>query len=114
MKNTVKIKDMLCKEIDTIGDKSTLSAGDLETLHKLTDTVKNIDKIEKLEGSEYSERYWDDTNSYAPYRRRDSMGRYSRNDARSMLMAEMGEAMNYAENEHQREIIRKAMNQLDK
>ena len=65
------LKDMLCKEIDKIAKKGELSAGSLETVHKLTDTVKNIDKIMMLEedGEEgYSERG----------RRRDSMGRYSR------------------------------------
>ena len=60
------LKDMLCKEIDKIAKKGELSAGSLETVHKLTDTVKNIDKIMMLEeDGEYSER-------------RDSRGRYSR------------------------------------
>ena len=65
-----ELKEMLCKEIDKIAKKGELSAGSLETVHKLTDTVKNIDKIMMLEGEEdgYSERG----------RRRDSMGRYSR------------------------------------
>lgn len=65
-----ELKEMLCKEIDKIAKKAELSAGSLETVHKLTDTVKNIDKIMMLEGEEdgYSERE----------RRRDSMGRYSR------------------------------------
>lgn len=64
------LKDMLCKEIDKIAKKGELSAGSLETVHKLTDTVKNIDKIMMLEDGDdgYSERG----------RRRDSMGRYSR------------------------------------
>lgn len=66
------LKDMLCKEIDNIAKKGELSAGSLETVHKLTDTVKNIDKIMMLEEEEdgYSERG----------RKRDSMGRYSRDD----------------------------------
>lgn len=49
-----KIKEMLMKELYEYEDKAKkssgkLSAGDLETIHKLTDTVKNIDKIEMLE-----------------------------------------------------------------
>lgn len=66
------LKDMLCKEINNIAKKGELSAGSLETVHKLTDTVKNIDKIMMLEEEEdgYSERG----------RKRDSMGRYSRDD----------------------------------
>lgn len=55
-----KIKEMLMKELYEYEDKAKrssgkLSAGDLETIHKLTDTVKNIDKIEMFEeGGEYS------------------------------------------------------------
>lgn len=64
---------MLCKEIDEIVDKGKLTAGDLETLNKLSDTVKNFLKIEMLEGESggYSER--DDYSM-----RRDNQGRYSR------------------------------------
>lgn len=69
MKNLHKLKDMLCEELEKIAMKGELTAGSLETVHKLTDTIKNIDKIEMLEEGEegYSER-------------RDSMGRYARAD----------------------------------
>lgn len=52
----------------TTGD---MSAGDLEAVHKLTDTIKNIDKIMYLEGgSEYSRGGdWDTSGRY-------SRGRY--------------------------------------
>lgn len=90
-----KIKEMLMKELYEYEEKAKkmnggkLSAGDLETLHKLTDTVKNIDKIEMLEeDGGYSEdgAYMGEGRiygtSYARGRgrnaRRDSMGRYSR------------------------------------
>ncbi len=60
-------KMMLCEEIEKIVDKGKITMGDLEILYKLTDTLKNMLKIEMLEGEEegYSER-------------RDSRGRYSR------------------------------------
>lgn len=94
-----KIKEMLMKELHEYEEKAKkmsggkLSAGDLETIHKLTDTVKNIDKIEALEDGGYSEATdfmgegrmygtsYDDGMSYARgrrYAKRDSMGRYSR------------------------------------
>jgi hypothetical protein len=65
-------KMMLCREMEEIIGKGKLTAGDLETLHKLSDTHKNLLKIEMLEEEEdgYSERG----------RKRDSMGRYSRDD----------------------------------
>lgn len=86
-----KIKNMLMKELKKYEEKAQLSAGDLEVLHKLTDTVKNIDKIEMLEGEGgYSEdgMSYDGGASYrgrgsydegySERRRRDSRGRYAR------------------------------------
>lgn len=107
-----KIKEMLMKELYEYEDKAKkssgkLSAGDLETIHKLTDTVKNIDKIEMLEDGEgysgdtdfmgegrmygtsyrsndymYNSNNGQGGSSYARGRgrnaRRDSRGRYSR------------------------------------
>ena len=94
-----KIKEKLTEELKMlekqIEKKDTLSPGDLELIHKLTDTIKNIDKICMLEEeeNEYSEKsYWmgdgrmygqsyDGGQSYARGRgrnaKRDSMGRYS-------------------------------------
>ena len=54
MKVMYDLKDMLCAELDEIGKKGEMSAGDLETVHKLTDTIKNIDKIVMLEDDGYS------------------------------------------------------------
>lgn len=94
-----KIKEMLMEELYEYEEKAKkmsggkISAGDLETLHKLTDTVKNIDKIEMLEDGGYSEdggrweamgSYEGGGNSYARGRgrnaKRDSRGRYSREE----------------------------------
>ena len=92
-----KIKKMLCKELDEYAMKQKLSGADLDMIWKLTDTVKNLDKISMLEESEggYSEarggrgRYYmggssyDDDMMYSErrgrgrYAKRDSMGRYS-------------------------------------
>ena len=92
-----KIKKMLCKELDEYAMKGKLTMADLEAVHKLTDTVKNLDKIEMLEGESdgYSEARggrsymhgssYDDDMMYSERRgrgrnaRRDSMGRYSSN-----------------------------------
>lgn len=55
MKSLYELKEMLCEELDKIAEKGELSAGSLETIHKLTDTIKNIDKIEMFEDGGYSE-----------------------------------------------------------
>jgi hypothetical protein len=92
-----KIKKMLCKELDEYAMKQKLTGGDLDMIWKLTDTVKNLDKIEMLEEREgYSEARggmrgrsymhgssYDDDMMYSERRgrgrnaKRDSMGRYS-------------------------------------
>ena len=48
------IREKLCRELDEVARKPDLGAGDLDILHKITDTVKNIDKIEMLEDGDYS------------------------------------------------------------
>lgn len=55
MKYMYELKEKLCHELDEIAKKPDMSAGDLETVHKLTDTIKNIDKIDMLEDNEYSQ-----------------------------------------------------------
>lgn len=86
------LKDLLCAELEDYAEKGKksgkMSMGDLESIHKLTDTVKNILKIDTLsEELGYSEdgRYMGEGRiygtSYARGRtraKRDSMGRYSR------------------------------------
>lgn len=52
-----ELKDMLCKELEEIGEKGELTAGTLETVDKLAHSIKNICKIiEYCEEDEYSNR----------------------------------------------------------
>ena len=90
------LKDLLCAELEDFAEKGKksgkMSMGDLESIHKLTDTVKNILKIDMLEDETgYSEdgHYMGEGRiygtSYARGRtraKRDSMGRYSRDGGR--------------------------------
>ena len=45
-----ELKEMLCEELEMIVGKGELSYSSLDTAHKITDTIKNIAKIEMLEG----------------------------------------------------------------
>lgn len=133
MKAYETIKEMLCDEVEEIGRKGELNAGDLDTLHKLTDTIKNIDKISMLEeDGEYSHAGEWDANMRGSYgrgsygngdsytyrnnmrysgRRRDSRGRYSR---AGDMVDQLREMMNDATTDREREAIRMAINTLDK
>lgn len=128
------LKDKLCKELEEIARKPEMSAGDLEAVHKLTDTIKNLDKIEMLEDGGYSrDGDWEmeGRGSYergASYRgrKRDSMGRYSRDgrygptarmysraEAKDDMMAKLEDMMGSA-SEQERAILRQAMDKLEK
>ena len=53
------LKDKLCEELEEIARKPDMGPGDLELIHKLTDTIKNIGKIEMLEEEGgYSESHY--------------------------------------------------------
>lgn len=51
MEHLKKIKKKALAELEEFGDKKELNIGDYTTIHMLTDTVKNIDKICMLEES---------------------------------------------------------------
>ena len=129
-----KLKDKLCEELDEIARKGELGAGDLEIIHKLTDTIKNLDKIGMLEDGysqagdwEIEGRAYNRGNSYAR-RKRDSMGRYSRDgramryrdgrmysraEAKEDIMDQIEDMMGDAD-EKEKTILRRAMTELEK
>lgn len=153
MKYLEELKEMLCKELEEIAQKGELSAGSLDTVHKLTDTIKNIDKIEMLEEGEYSEDAgnWMARGSYgggssyneggSSYRgrKRDRMGKYSRDDGMDYSedgnsyarnrggnrggysraernehnIHKLNEMMENAETDREREAIRRCIQQLE-
>lgn len=133
MEYMYELKDKLCKELDEIARKGELGAGDLEIIHKLTDTIKNLDKIEMLEdGGGYSQAGDWEADMRGTYgrgssyrgRKRDSMGRYSRegrggrggysrHDAKEAMMEQMEMLMDQAGSEREREAIRRCMGQLE-
>lgn len=106
-----------------------INPGDLELAHMLTDTIKNIGKIEMLEDEDgYSQDAGRDAGggygrgvSYARGRsgrrggrntRRDSMGRYSHDDGRSEMMEHIEAALDAAKDKD-REAIKRFMRQLE-
>ena len=151
------LKDLLCAELEDYAEKGKksgkMSMGDLDSIHKLTDTVKNILKIDMLEeesgysedghymgeGRIYGTSYDDEMRrgggySYARgrgrYAKRDSMGRYSRDDgymrrdARGMrdgysrddgkayMMDQLEDMMEDAEKPAEKEALRRCMDAL--
>lgn len=94
-----QLEGMLCKELETIIDEGKISAGGLDTIHKLTDTIKNIRKIEGMdeEGSSYGGDwtargnysrggYSDNGMSYARGRKHYVRGHYSYGNEKMAMM----------------------------
>ena len=124
MKALYDLKDKLCAELDEIAAKSNMSTGALETVHKLTDTIKNIDKIMKLEDeSGYSRAGgWETRGTYGyPYDERGSSymrrgehyvrGHYSRDDARQHMITELQDMLRTADGQY-REVIQRALDEI--
>ena len=148
------LKDLLCAELEDYAEKGKksgkMSMGDLDSIHKLTDTVKNILKIDMLEGETgysedgaymgegriYGTSYdgYDRGTSYARgrgrYAKRDSMGRYSRDDGymrrdgrgmrdgysredgKAYMMEQLEDMMADAEKPAEKEALRRCMEAL--
>lgn len=79
MYDTYKMQEHICRELEKKAEGGLKSTSDLDTVWKLIDAYKNLLKIDMLqEAEEYSH-----DGGYSERRRRDSRGRYSRNDGMS-------------------------------
>ena len=135
MKVYDKIKDMLCDELETISKQKELSQGNLEIVDTAIDIIKDIHTIEAMEqeyghDDGYSQGYYgrmpyyiyDDGmmptgGSYARGRGgnvpRDMRGRYMSDNGYSRdTKDELQQLMNNAQNEHEREAIRRALDSM--
>lgn len=122
MRTYDKIKDMLCDELDEIAKKNELTSSNLDVIYKAVDVIKDLTTVEAMEQEGYSNdgysgRYpyyhiYDDGNSYT--RKRDSMGRYSRDDgySRDSMKDELRQMMDRAKSDKEREALRKAMDSM--
>lgn len=61
------IKEMLCTDLEQYARKGSLTRNDLDTVHLITDTIKNVDKITMVEeeGYSYGEGNWNANGSYS-------------------------------------------------
>ena len=112
-KNLYDLREMLCEELDEYNRdaKNGLNERTLDTVHKLTDTIKNIDKIMMLEDCDYSRageweadmrgnygrtENYNRGNSYANRGRHYVRGHYSRGDDRERMISDIETMMQKA------------------
>lgn len=129
-----ELRNMLCEELDELARKGDLGAGDLEIAHKLTDTIKNIDKIEMMEDDGYSRdgdylrdgdysrgADWraDMRGTYgrgSSYARRGThyvRGHYSRADSMEHLHEQINDMMRETDDERVKEALRRAASLME-
>ena len=122
MKKLDEIRDVLCEELDGIVKGGKLSVGDLDALHKITDTIKNIYKIEMLE-TEESYGDWEAKDNYSrdemrtlpnvSYGRHWVRGHYSRDDFKSHSVRRLKEIAEMADT-NERRAIEKAIAEIER
>ena len=118
MENLYKMKELLERELDGYCKRGELSAGSLDVIHKITDTIKNIDKIEAMDERGYSGRYLDDDlrgysrgSSYA--RRHYVRGHYSRDDGRETMRRQLRDMLDDADDDTIRSAIQRCMDAVE-
>lgn len=138
-----ELKEMLCNELENIAKKGELTAGSLETVDKLTHSIKSIETIMAMNeynddysygngnGGNMSNRggyprggrsYNDGGMSYARGRgrnaRRDSMGRYSNggysyDDAKADMIDQIRDIMQDAPDEQTKKEFQRFVSKLE-
>ena len=127
-----ELRNMLCDELDELARKGELGAGDLGIAHKLTDTIKNIDKIEAMDGDgysrdeDYSRRYSRDGDWQSGMRSaydRDMSnarrvthyvrGHYSRDGGIDNMKRQLQEMLDNADDESIRRAIQRCMDTIE-
>ena len=115
------VKELLHKEISKIVEKGSLTPQELDNLYKAIDVLKDICEITSMEGDDggYSERgysMWgpnhDRYYDIHAYRNRDSMGRYSRADAKEHMVNSLYSMMGDATSEAERGALQDCINRL--
>ena len=113
MENMHKLKDTLCRELDEFARRDSIESYDLDTIHKLTDTIKNLDKIEMLEDGGYSQaRGGGNRGGMRTYARDGEGGRYSRDDGRDDMVNRLEEMMSHVSSDRDREEIRRMIERM--
>lgn len=135
MKKLYELRDMLCEELDRITgevSKSKMSQAHLDLIHKLTDTIKNIEKICMFEEQGYSQAGHWEASIDGEYGRGESYNRgmsqarggrggtrggnyrrgYSRDDAKDEMFDKLEDLMYEADDGKTKEALKKCVETL--
>lgn len=118
------LEEKLCKELDEIANKPELGAGDLDIVHKLVGTLKNIYKIEMYaddDGGYSRAGEWEADmrgtygrgNSYANRGMHYVRGHYSRHDGRERMRDRIEDMMRDADDDRIRGALQRCLKEFD-
>lgn len=124
-----ELREMLCDELDKIAGQGELTAGSLETVDKLTHSIKSIDTIMAMDSAGYSNEgpYWKgggtpyvrngarrmySRNSYERGIGRSRSRDYSRGDGKDEMIEQLEELMEEAYDSKTKEAIKRAIHQI--
>lgn len=138
MKTYHELKEMLCEELDAIAKKGELTAGSLDTVDKLTHSIKSLETIIAMNeagGESEMYPYWggrayqgggnggggSNQRGRSNAQRRDSRGRYSREnrggysreDAREDMIEDLRELMESAPDEHMKKKLQRFISEIE-
>lgn len=99
-----QIKEMLCDELDHIADQGKLTAGTLDTVDKLTHSIKSVETILAMKESGYS------GDPYPRYHYTD--GRY-RGYSRDGMIEKLRRMLDDAQSEKERKALRSCISQME-
>lgn len=135
-----RLREMLCKELDIVADEGKMDQRSVDWTWKLLDCIKDIDKINMHEegyssagyaragyarddgsyargymnGDSYGDGRWEARGSYdGGYSgRRDSMGRYSRSEAKDSMMQKLHDLEHESRSEREKALIHNIMSEI--
>ena len=106
------LKEMLCKELDEITRKGELTAGSLDTVDKLTHSLKSLETIIAMHEYGDDSGYYRESNRRS-YARRDRMGRYSREEARADMVSDLREIMHSTTDERMKNKLSRFISEIE-
>lgn len=132
-----ELKEMLCDELEEIAEKGELTAGSLDSIDKLTHSIKSIATVMAMEDADYSYdngnmggmnsyrggsyrggSYAQRRNSRGQYSRRGSYrsgrrGGYSRDDETDKMVMKLEKMMNETQDQNARQAIEQAISAIE-
>lgn len=129
MKTYYELKDMLCSELDKFNKMSEINPQSLDKIDKLTHSIKSLETIIAMNEADdgesnyypYPMRSYENMGGQSNARRRDSRGRYSRenregysrDEARDEMLSDLRDMMRDTHDERMKSKIQRFISEIE-